>query len=160
MREIWCFCEMDLWGGLQIGWKHRFVPHPGSPGDQNFGHGGWDGAAKDKNGESCGGPTLKQFLIHVDFLNAAKGGFFLMKKPLECVLSVYTNSEAAIATKTKAWRWPPQRRRPVLGDPGRVEHLIGSGWNGLKNKGRWSLWFPTHSVEKTEWMGHGSWWLR
>jgi hypothetical protein len=25
-----------------------------------------------------------------------KGGFFLMKKPLECVLSVYTNSENAI----------------------------------------------------------------
>jgi hypothetical protein len=26
-----------------------------------------------------------------------KGGFFLRKKPLECVLSVYTNSETAIA---------------------------------------------------------------
>ncbi len=25
------------------------------------------------------------------------GGFFLMKKPLECVLLVYTNSETAIA---------------------------------------------------------------
>jgi hypothetical protein len=24
-----------------------------------------------------------------------KGGFFLMKKPLECVLSVYSNSETA-----------------------------------------------------------------
>jgi len=26
-----------------------------------------------------------------------KGGFFLRKKPLECVVSVYTNSENAIA---------------------------------------------------------------
>ncbi|MGB6743129.1 MAG: hypothetical protein WBE38_05670, partial [Terracidiphilus sp.] len=37
------------------------------------------------------------FGIHVDFLRAVKGGFFLMKKPLVCVLSVYTNSENAIA---------------------------------------------------------------
>jgi hypothetical protein len=37
------------------------------------------------------------FGIHVDFLRAAKGGFFLMKKPLEFLLSVYSNSENAIA---------------------------------------------------------------
>jgi hypothetical protein len=37
------------------------------------------------------------FGIHVDFLRAIKGGFFLMKKPLECVHSVYSNSENAIA---------------------------------------------------------------
>jgi hypothetical protein len=29
-------------------------------------------------------------------LGAVKGGFFLRKKPLECVLPVYTNSENAI----------------------------------------------------------------
>jgi hypothetical protein len=34
--------------------------------------------------------------IHADFLRAVKGGFFLRKKPLESVLSVYTNSENAI----------------------------------------------------------------
>jgi hypothetical protein len=31
-------------------------------------------------------------------LSAVKGGFFLKKKPLECVLSVYTNSETAIVS--------------------------------------------------------------
>jgi hypothetical protein len=36
------------------------------------------------------------FGIHVDFLRAVKGGFFLMKKPLWLVLSVYSNSENAI----------------------------------------------------------------
>ena len=39
------------------------------------------------------------FGIDVDFLRVAKGGFFLMKKPLERVLSVYTNSETAIDRK-------------------------------------------------------------
>jgi hypothetical protein len=34
--------------------------------------------------------------MHVDFLRAVQGGFFLRKKPLECVLSAYTNSENAI----------------------------------------------------------------
>jgi hypothetical protein len=34
--------------------------------------------------------------MHVDFLSLVKGGFFLVKKPLECLLSVYTNSETAI----------------------------------------------------------------
>ena len=39
-------------------------------------------------------PPLSQtaFGIHVDFLSV-KGGSFLKKKPLECVLSVYSNSE-------------------------------------------------------------------
>jgi hypothetical protein len=37
------------------------------------------------------------FGIHVDFLRAVKGGFFVRKKPLECVVSVYSNSENAIA---------------------------------------------------------------
>ena len=35
--------------------------------------------------------------MHVDFLSVVTGGFFLMKKPLECVLSVYSNSETAVA---------------------------------------------------------------
>jgi hypothetical protein len=35
----------------------------------------------------------------IDFLRAVKGGFFLRKKPLECVLSVYTNSENALAAE-------------------------------------------------------------
>src|ERR1700733_10629465 len=39
------------------------------------------------------------FGIHIDFLSALKGGFFLRKKPLECVLSVYSNSENAIAAQ-------------------------------------------------------------
>jgi len=39
------------------------------------------------------------FGIHVDILSVAKGGFFLMKEPLECVLSVYSISETAIAEK-------------------------------------------------------------
>jgi hypothetical protein len=30
-----------------------------------------------------------------------QSGFFLRKKPLECVLSVYVNSEKAIAARTK-----------------------------------------------------------
>ncbi len=47
--------------------------------------------------------------MRVDFLSAVKGGFFfhpsdqdpspgtpVMKKPLECVLSVYSNSETAV----------------------------------------------------------------
>ena len=34
--------------------------------------------------------------MHVDFLSVLKGGFFLMKKPIKCVPSVYTNSETAI----------------------------------------------------------------
>jgi hypothetical protein len=29
-----------------------------------------------------------------------KGGFFLRKKPLECVLSVYTNSENALVVSS------------------------------------------------------------
>jgi hypothetical protein len=33
--------------------------------------------------------------MHVDFLSSVNGGFFLRKKPLECVLSVYINSEKA-----------------------------------------------------------------
>jgi hypothetical protein len=33
------------------------------------------------------------FGIHIDFFRTVKGGFFLRKKPLECVLSVYINSE-------------------------------------------------------------------
>ncbi len=37
--------------------------------------------------------------MHVDFLRAVKGGLFLRKKPLECVLSVYTNSENALGKK-------------------------------------------------------------
>jgi hypothetical protein len=37
------------------------------------------------------------FGIHVDFLRLVKGVFFLIKKPLEGMLSVYTNSETAIA---------------------------------------------------------------
>jgi hypothetical protein len=32
----------------------------------------------------------------MEFLNALKGGFFLRKKPLECVPSVYSNSENAV----------------------------------------------------------------
>jgi hypothetical protein len=31
----------------------------------------------------------------------------------------------------------------------------GAG-DGLKNKTGWDLWFPTHSLERTEWMGHGA----
>jgi hypothetical protein len=34
--------------------------------------------------------------MHVDFLKAVKGGFFLMKKPLEFVLLVSSNSENAV----------------------------------------------------------------
>jgi hypothetical protein len=37
------------------------------------------------------------FGIHADFSKAVNGGFFLRKKPLEHVLSVYSNSENAIA---------------------------------------------------------------
>jgi|ERR1017187_113320 hypothetical protein len=37
------------------------------------------------------------FGIHVDFLRALKGDFFLRKKPLSIVPSVYTNSENAIS---------------------------------------------------------------
>ena len=47
--------------------------------------------------------SQSSFGIHVDFLSVVKGGFFLMKKPLECVLSVYTNSETAIAALTLAY---------------------------------------------------------
>jgi hypothetical protein len=47
-------------------------------------------------------PPESSFGIYVDFLRAAKGGFFLMKKPLERVLSVYTNSETAIAAQNAA----------------------------------------------------------
>jgi hypothetical protein len=36
------------------------------------------------------------FGIHLDLLKAVKGGFFLMKKSLECMLSVYINPENAI----------------------------------------------------------------
>ncbi len=35
--------------------------------------------------------------MHVGFSRAVKGGFFLMKKPHHCVLSVYSNSENAVA---------------------------------------------------------------
>jgi hypothetical protein len=39
-------------------------------------------------------PTYQSiFGIHIDFFSTVKGGFFLRKKPLECVFSVYTNSE-------------------------------------------------------------------
>ncbi len=37
------------------------------------------------------------FGIHVDFLKGVRGGSLLIKKPLERVLSVYTNSENAIS---------------------------------------------------------------
>jgi hypothetical protein len=37
------------------------------------------------------------FGIRIDFLRAAKGGLFLMKKSLEAVLLVCSNSENAIA---------------------------------------------------------------
>jgi len=47
------------------------------------------------------------FGIHVDFLKAAKGGFFSRKRPLECLLSVYSNSENAIA-ETSATAHLPQ----------------------------------------------------
>jgi hypothetical protein len=33
------------------------------------------------------------FGIHVDFFEGVQGGFFLRKKPLECPVSVYSNSE-------------------------------------------------------------------
>jgi hypothetical protein len=36
------------------------------------------------------------FGIHIAFIRSLKGGFFLRKKPLERVLSVYNNSENAI----------------------------------------------------------------
>ena len=45
-----------------------------------------------------GGPE-SIFGIHVDFLRPSKGGYFLRKKGLECVVSVYANSENAIALK-------------------------------------------------------------
>jgi hypothetical protein len=54
--------------------------------------------------------VLSFFGIHVDFLRASKGGFYFhpidedlslgtpeRKKPLESVLSVYTNSEKAVS---------------------------------------------------------------
>ena len=41
---------------------------------------------------------LEQFRNTRRLLSAVKGGFFLRKKPLECVLSVYTNSETAIGS--------------------------------------------------------------
>jgi hypothetical protein len=37
--------------------------------------------------------------IQIDFFSTVKGGFFLRKKPLECVLSVYTNSENALVVR-------------------------------------------------------------
>jgi hypothetical protein len=42
--------------------------------------------------------------MHIDFSMGMEGGFFLMKKPLSSMASVYTNSENAIATRTKTWR--------------------------------------------------------
>jgi hypothetical protein len=45
------------------------------------------------------------FGIHVDFLRAVKGGLFLMKRPLGIALSVYTNSENAIAGQGRGPAW-------------------------------------------------------
>jgi hypothetical protein len=45
----------------------------------------------------CGLIPQSTFGIHVGFLMVLKGGFSFGKKPLECVLSDYANSENAIA---------------------------------------------------------------
>jgi hypothetical protein len=34
--------------------------------------------------------------MHLDFLSVVKGGFLLLKEPLECVVLVYTNSETSL----------------------------------------------------------------
>jgi hypothetical protein len=44
-----------------------------------------------------------------------EGGFLLIKKPLECVLSVYTNSETAIAISTFLPSWAPHMRNQRCG---------------------------------------------
>jgi hypothetical protein len=43
--------------------------------------------------------------MHVDFLSAVKGGFFLRKKPLSILPSVYSNSENAIRSQTINSGW-------------------------------------------------------
>jgi hypothetical protein len=43
-----------------------------------------------------------------------KGGFFLMKKPLEYVLSVYTNSENAINPIQPKQKWSGSDAGPFL----------------------------------------------
>jgi hypothetical protein len=53
----------------------------------------------------------------VDFLSAVKGGFFLKKKPLECVVPDYTNSEKCYSVASRLLVVPaitPGRIRAVL----------------------------------------------
>jgi hypothetical protein len=49
--------------------------------------------------DSARRPFQSIFGIHIDFLSGVQGGFFLRKKPLSIVLSVYTHSENAIAVQ-------------------------------------------------------------
>ena len=51
--------------------------------------------------------------IHVDFLSAVKGGFFLRKRPLECVVPDYTSSESAIASAHDVPVMPEDPSNPV-----------------------------------------------
>ena len=41
----------------------------------------------------------------MDYLSVLEGGFFLIKKPLECVLSVDGDSETAVAKADLTNRW-------------------------------------------------------
>jgi hypothetical protein len=53
------------------------------------------------------------FGINVEVLRALKGGIFLLKMPLRCVLSVYTNSETAVSPSSARRARALCRGRPI-----------------------------------------------
>ncbi len=56
---------------------------------------------------------LEQFRNTRRLFERVKGGFFLIKKPLKCVVSVYTNSETAVSTWIRDERVGAARGFPV-----------------------------------------------
>jgi hypothetical protein len=54
--------------------------------------------------------------MHVDFLSDAQGGFFLRKKPLSVLLSVYTNSENALGPFSPELGFGTVPEKPLLSE--------------------------------------------
>ena len=63
------------------------------------------------------------------FLSASKGDFFLRKKPLECVLSDYSNSESAI--EPVEWMMPDPRGSNTVFQPVALGKLFSNSGAGI-----------------------------
>src|ERR1019366_11700 len=80
--------------------------------------------------------SRSSFGIHVDFLSAVKGGFFLRKKPLECVLSVFTNSETALVDARRARAQHNSSRAAYQNDANGDSKIVGHGMRPARGIGQ------------------------